>query len=149
MNIKVIGEFETFSLAKKVASNIKGSLNIYLNGSLGAGKTTFAKGLIRHAGYKGLINSPTFSIIKEYSKLLIPIYHFDLYRIKNSYEMKTFGLNDYLLKPGIILIEWAEKGKNKIPESDLIINFFQEKNYRIILLYANTQKGKKIIFNLI
>ena len=147
MLINVDTEHAIFNLSRKIAINIDSSIIIYLNGNLGTGKTTFAKGLIRYLGYKNIINSPTFSIIKAYEDTKIPVYHFDLYRIKNFHELQSIGMSEYAQKQCIILVEWAEKGNSIIPKSDLIINFLQKEKIRHAFLYGNTGKGKKIIFN--
>jgi len=150
MKINIKKEYDIFSLSRKIGTIVKTPIIIYLNGNLGIGKTTFAKGFIKSFGYNNLINSPTFSIIKEYSKndSFLPIYHFDFYRIKSLRELKLIGINDYASKKCIILMEWAEKGENILPKSDIIINFIQNKIYRKIFLYGNTRKGKNIILKL-
>ena len=127
---------------------IRKPIIICLNGRLGVGKTTFAKGFIKSYGYKGLIKSPTFSIVNEYNEFILPILHFDFYRIKNINEIKSAGINDYLEKKAILLIEWGEKIKLNNFKPDIIINFIQKKKNRELFLYANTKNGKHIIINL-
>lgn len=149
MKIKIKNEYEMFSISNKIIQRIKNEFVIYLNGKLGSGKTTFARGFIKYAGYKGLINSPTFSILKEYQRVdKFPIYHFDLYRIKNITDIKTIFMCDDMKEKYILLIEWGEKGKNIIPKPDLVINFFQKIHYRELIVYGNTKKGKKILLEI-
>ena len=147
MKIITKNENETQSLAKKLASFVNFPFVIYLNGNLGIGKTIFAKGFIKSLGFTGIVNSPTFSIIKEYLNIIIPVYHFDFYKIKNAIELESVAINDYIMKTGIILIEWAEKGKTISPKPDLIINFIKKKKYIKIIFYGNTYKGKSVLLN--
>ena len=126
MKIDLKSVYETRNLSRKISRFIKFSINIYLSGSLGSGKTTFAKGLISFLGYRYLINSPTFAIVKRYETFFTIINHFDFYRVCNSKELDQLGINDYFNAHCINLIEWPEKAKSKIPRPDLILNFTKE-----------------------
>ena len=86
-----------------------------LEGSLGAGKTTMAKGIIAGLGCKELVTSPTFTIISEYSGR-IPIYHMDLYRIEEPEELEQLGIDDYLYGQGVSLVEWIDRLPEKPEE---------------------------------
>jgi tRNA threonylcarbamoyladenosine biosynthesis protein TsaE len=83
---------------------------ILLHGTLGAGKTAFAQGLGAGLGVTGTINSPTFTILKEYHGRL-PLYHFDLYRIEEPEELVSLGFEDYFDGDGVCVVEWAERGE--------------------------------------
>jgi tRNA threonylcarbamoyladenosine biosynthesis protein TsaE len=87
-------------------------------GELGSGKTTMIKGIAIGLGVKeeNLVKSPSFIMINEY-KGRYPIYHIDLYRIKNTEEILSIGLDDYLYGDGVCLIEWAEKAEKELPEN--------------------------------
>ncbi len=93
-----------------IKNSIKKSI-IFLEGGLGAGKTVFVKGFADGLGIKESIISPTFVFVIEYTGIL-PLYHFDLYRIKNVNELDELGFSEYLDKRGFVLIEWAEKVEN-------------------------------------
>ena len=97
---------ETYEIAKLVASKLKGGEILLLNGDLGAGKTTFTKGLADSLGVEDIVTSPTFTIMKEYEGRL-NIYHFDMYRIGDEDEVYELGFDDYLYdKNGVAVIEW-------------------------------------------
>jgi len=81
---------------------------IALIGPMGAGKTHFAKGLARGLGYTGEVTSPTFSIVQEYHGGRMPLFHFDLYRMKDAEEVIAFGWDDYLDQAAVLLVEWAD-----------------------------------------
>jgi tRNA threonylcarbamoyladenosine biosynthesis protein TsaE len=83
---------------------------VLLYGELGAGKTAFTQGIGRGLGVAATVNSPTFTILKEYAGRL-PLYHFDLYRIEDPGELETLGFVDYFAGDGVSVIEWAERGE--------------------------------------
>lgn len=83
---------------------------VLLHGELGAGKTAFTQGVGRGLGVTATVNSPTFTILKEYAGRL-PLYHFDLYRIEDPGELETLGFADYFAGDGVSVIEWAERGE--------------------------------------
>lgn len=96
---------ETFAFAKRVADKLKGGEIILLNGDLGAGKTTFTKGLARALGVKETVTSPTFTYVKEYDGRLT-LYHFDMYRVSDADEVYELGLEEYFYKGGVVIVEW-------------------------------------------
>ena len=97
---------ETYNVASKVAESLKGKEIILLNGDLGAGKTTFTKGIAKALGITDVVTSPTFTFMKEYQGRL-NLYHFDMYRVEEADELYELGLNDYLgLDGGVCVIEW-------------------------------------------
>ena len=106
-------------------------------GDLGAGKTHFVKGLAKGLKYKNLVTSPTFTIMNVYEGGKCPIYHFDMYRIKNSQEAEILGFQDYFDKnqlDGISVIEWPENIPEMINEWNykVIINKLENENHRLI-----------------
>lgn len=96
---------DTYALARKVAERLKGGEVILLNGNLGAGKTTFTKGLAKALGIDEVVTSPTFTFMKEY-KGRLSLYHFDMYRAEDEDELYELGLSDYLYMDGVCVIEW-------------------------------------------
>jgi tRNA threonylcarbamoyladenosine biosynthesis protein TsaE len=88
---------------------------ILLEGALGAGKTAFTQGIGLGLGVAATINSPTFTILKEYEGRL-PLYHFDLYRLDEPDELYELGFEDYFSGDGVCVVEWAERGEFKDDE---------------------------------
>jgi tRNA threonylcarbamoyladenosine biosynthesis protein TsaE len=102
-------EEETKLCAHKLAVQLKAGDVVFLQGELGAGKTTFVKGLAQAFKVNvKQVNSPTF-VLMNYYKGKLPIYHFDLYRLGSPQEMDTLDFDDYLYGPGITVIEWPER----------------------------------------
>ncbi|MEN1969466.1 tRNA (adenosine(37)-N6)-threonylcarbamoyltransferase complex ATPase subunit type 1 TsaE [Lentibacillus sp. N15] len=103
--IETYSETETIILAERLAKLLKPGDVITLEGDLGAGKTAFTKGVARGIGVKRTVNSPTFTIIKEYMGS-IPLYHMDVYRLEDTDE--DIGFSDYFNNDGICIVEWAQ-----------------------------------------
>jgi len=111
-------ENATFQMGQKLAGLIKAGLVIYLVGELGAGKTTLVRALLRALGYTDSVKSPTYTLVEEYTFKDFELYHFDLYRIKNSDELLNFGFEEYFRPNTVCLIEWPELARN-FGEADL------------------------------
>lgn len=105
---------------------------IFLEGNLGAGKTTFVRGLLRAAGVTGAIKSPTYSLVEEYEIGERKIFHFDLYRLAEPDELEWIGIDDYLNQNALCFIEWAQKGAGILPSPDLIIDLKMQQNGRLL-----------------
>jgi tRNA threonylcarbamoyladenosine biosynthesis protein TsaE len=112
---------ETMHIAETLGPLLKPGMVITLEGDLGAGKTHFAQGLARGLGIKGIVNSPTFSLIKEYQGSRLNLYHMDLYRI-NLDEAEELGLEEYLFGEGVCVIEWAGRIEEMLPKERLDFN---------------------------
>ncbi len=110
-------EQETFSVGKMLAEKLVGGEVIIFEGDLGAGKTVFTKGLASGLGITELVTSPTFTILNIYEGKRLNLYHFDMYRIENSDEVRELGFEEYIRNPnGICAIEWAQQTKQLLPE---------------------------------
>jgi tRNA threonylcarbamoyladenosine biosynthesis protein TsaE len=109
-------EAETLNIAKEMAGRFRGGEVIALTGDLGAGKTIFTKGLAQGLGYKKIITSPTFVLMKVYqpdNPVVTNFVHVDCYRIDSSEDLYGIGFNDYLGRADtVVAIEWAEKVKD-------------------------------------
>ncbi|MDQ0351808.1 tRNA threonylcarbamoyladenosine biosynthesis protein TsaE [Alkalibacillus filiformis] len=116
---KTINETETQRLAKQIGEKLLPNDVVTLDGDLGAGKTTFAKGLAEGLAVKRTVNSPTFTIVKEY-KGRMPLYHMDVYRLEDSEE--DIGFDDYFNAEGVTVIEWSQFISEFLPEERLQIN---------------------------
>lgn len=91
------------------------------HGDMGAGKTTLIKAIAKQLGVAHTTASPTFSLVNEYSSPQGPVYHFDLYRLKNEREAFDFGIEEYLYSGHYCFIEWPDRIPNLLPEAYAII----------------------------
>ena len=115
-------ENDTLSFAKKFASKLNRKDVIVLSGDLGSGKTKFTEGILSFFGLENEISSPTFTIVNEYSKDDIKIYHFDVYRLEDSSEFYEIGGDEYY-ENGICIIEWGEIIEDALPNDYIKIDF--------------------------
>lgn len=119
-------DIETKKFAGAFAKTVQLPAVISLEGDLGAGKTTFAKGFIAGFGVTNLVTSPTFTLLNEYKSNQINLYHFDMYRLSSFEEARELGFDEYFdLKKlnGIVLVEWAENVKRILPAHYFKISF--------------------------
>ncbi|MGN0919561.1 MAG: tRNA (adenosine(37)-N6)-threonylcarbamoyltransferase complex ATPase subunit type 1 TsaE [Alphaproteobacteria bacterium] len=125
-------EQDTVSFAKKFAKTLKGDEIIALEGTLGMGKTVFAKAIIQElTGRKEEVPSPTFTLLQTYDTPLAEIFHFDFYRLKSPEEAYEIGIEE-AFESGISLIEWPEKIGNLLPKRAIHICFEMTPNGRLI-----------------
>ena len=112
---------ETYALAQKIAQELNGGEVILLNGTLGAGKTTFTKGLALGLGVKKTVVSPTFTIIKEYEGEKLHLYHIDMYRLEDDDELEELGVEELYREDSVVVIEWnrATILPNKVIKIDI------------------------------
>jgi tRNA threonylcarbamoyladenosine biosynthesis protein TsaE len=137
---------EALGAAIGVASAADGL--IFLQGNLGAGKTTFSRGVLRGLGHKGRVKSPTYTLVEPYSQDGWQVYHFDLYRLSDAEELEYMGMRDFLDERSLCLVEWPEKGEGFLPTADLMISLQTKLNGREACLVAQTDKGRKMLENL-
>ena len=90
---------------------------VFLHGPLGAGKTTFTRGIVQGFGHTGKVKSPTYTLVEPYELVRGNVYHFDLYRVNDIEEAYNFGIEDYLYSKHWSIIEWPEVAKDILPEA--------------------------------
>jgi tRNA threonylcarbamoyladenosine biosynthesis protein TsaE len=110
----------TRSIAAQLAELLEPGDVLTLSGDLGAGKTTFTQGLAEGLGVADRVNSPTFTLIREYEGR-IPLYHMDVYRLGEQAAAEDLGIDEYLYGDGVSVIEWAEYIESLLPEDHLQI----------------------------
>lgn len=119
--MKLHGEQETKKYGYELAAEAVPGQVIALIGDLGAGKTTLTKYIAEGLGVKEPVQSPTFTIIREYRSGRLPLYHFDVYRIDDLEEMYELGYEEYFYGDGLCVVEWADKIEELLPEDAKII----------------------------
>lgn len=115
---------------------------LYLQGQLGTGKTTFARGFARALGVTAPVRSPTYTLIELYPAGAITLLHVDLYRLADPAELESLGLREWARPGHLWLIEWPEKGGGRLPQADLVLNFALGEFGHDIAVGARTALGE-------
>ncbi len=117
---------------------------IHMHGDLGAGKTTMARGFMRGYGVEGAIKSPTYTLVEPYELTLCQLYHFDLYRLGSVDEVEYLGIQDYFHDNSVCLIEWPDKGGDRLPPADLSLYLGSSGTGRAVHCRTESDKGALI-----
>jgi tRNA threonylcarbamoyladenosine biosynthesis protein TsaE len=120
-SIDLPDEAATVALAHRLAPQVAEGGVVYLRGELGAGKTTFARALLRALGMGERVKSPTYSLLERYTVNGRDAFHLDLYRIADAGELEWLGLDELEASDAIVLVEWPERGGGALPPADLEI----------------------------
>lgn len=112
---------ETIQAAEKLGKMIGAGDMIAFNGGLGAGKTTFTRGLAIGMGMQDVVSSPTFALVNEYQRDGLTLYHFDMYRINSEEDLESTGFYDYPFEENTAIIEWSENIREFLPENTIYI----------------------------
>ena len=128
----------TAALAARLAQVVQPGLTIWLQGDLGAGKTTLVRELLHALGHRGRVKSPSYTLLEQYQAAGLNLRHFDLYRFRDADEWETAGFRDEFNGRNICLIEWPEKAQSLLPQEDLSIAFEILPDGRSITLNALT-----------
>ena len=146
---KLATEADTERLGAALAPRLHAGLIMFLHGELGAGKTTFVRGVLRGFGYTGAVKSPTYTLVEPYQMGGLTIYHFDLYRLNDPEELEFLGVRDYLAGSGVCLVEWAERGAGVLPVPDVDIAIDRQEEGRVVRFTSRTDKGAALLHGFI
>lgn len=150
MKIVLKNPLATRRLAASLAAVCAPGTVIYLQGDLGAGKTTFVRGFLRGLGYNKHVRSPTFNLYELYQIQDFQVCHFDLYRLADPRELEYIGITDFFTTDSICLIEWPDHGKGFLQQADLVLklDFVKEGGYREVEIIPNTYKAKEMVLKI-
>ncbi len=132
------------ALGRRLARALHWPLVIHLQGPLGAGKTTLARGLLRGLGHEGPVPSPTYTLVESYSFAQGQVHHFDLYRLSDPEELELIGLRDYLEQEAVCLFEWPERGEGVLPLADLQLRLTPRGTGRELESRAHSETGEAV-----
>lgn len=134
-------EAATLAFGAQLARTLQPGLTFYLEGDLGAGKTTLVRGMLRALGYAGRVKSPTYTLAESYSLPAFELYHFDLYRMHDPREWLDAGFRDVSGGQVVSLIEWPEKAAGWLPQPDVIVRLSIADEGRDIECEATSPRG--------
>jgi tRNA threonylcarbamoyladenosine biosynthesis protein TsaE len=143
-SVFLANEVASVAFGSKLAAACQGRGLVTLSGTLGTGKTTLSRGIIRALGHSGAVKSPTFTLVEPYELRDTSIYHFDLYRLEDPEELEFIGLWDYLDQDALVLVEWPEKAFGVLPPADLALDLAIQDNGRRVAFAAHTSRGQDI-----
>jgi tRNA threonylcarbamoyladenosine biosynthesis protein TsaE len=138
-------EAATMAAGAQLANSLCTGLTIHLHGDLGAGKTTFVRGLLHGLGHQGKVKSPTYTLVEPYVISRFNIYHFDLYRFTDPEEWDAAGFRDYFNPQSLCLVEWPEKAGDLIPQADMDVTLMIEKDGRMLNIKANSERARSCL----
>jgi len=134
-------EAATLALGGLLGGALEAGLSLWLQGDLGAGKTTLTRGVLRKLGFSGRVKSPTYTLVELYELSRFNLYHFDLYRFADPDEWEDAGFRDYFNADSVCLVEWPEKAGGQLPQPDLRLRFEIHDVGRTVWIEALTEAG--------
>ncbi len=138
-------EAATLQAGQRFSRYLPIGFTVFLHGDLGAGKTTFIRGVLQGLGYQGKVKSPTYTLVEPYELPDVTLYHFDLYRLIDEEEWEEAGFRDYFNASSICMIEWPEKAQSLLPSADIEVHLLHQPDGREIQFQANTAVAKQVI----
>jgi len=152
LTLSLPDEAATSALGRELAPLLAPGMVVWLDGDLGAGKTTLARALLRALGHRGPVKSPTYTLVEVYVVSSIYWYHFDFYRFNDPTEFDDAGLGEYFRDDSVCLVEWPEKAAGYVPPADLalVFRFAGElpgapESGRVLDLVAHSEAGRQCL----
>lgn len=127
---------ETEELGCRLGRTLRPGAVVAYFGGLGMGKTAFTRGLARGLGYRGRVTSPTFTIVNEYEGGTLPLFHFDMYRLRDADDLFDIGWEDFLRRGGVCAVEWSETIQEALEPDTIYVDIRRgaETNQRILTI---------------
>lgn len=136
-------------LAEALAPAVSAGGVVFLEGVLGAGKTTLCRGILTGFGHRGAVKSPTYTLVEPYQLNSgggeITVYHFDLYRLGSPDELEFIGIRDYFQPGSLCVVEWPSRGEGFLPEPDLEVTVVPENDGRRLTIRARSGAGRQTV----
>ncbi|MDR3351728.1 MAG: tRNA (adenosine(37)-N6)-threonylcarbamoyltransferase complex ATPase subunit type 1 TsaE [Zoogloeaceae bacterium] len=139
----------TERLGARLAACLRPGLVLYLEGDLGAGKTTLTRALLRKLGHMGPVKSPSYSLVEVYAVSRLYLYHFDFYRFLSPEEFDDAGLGEYFRNDSICVVEWPEKAHGYVPAADLRLFLAHDGAGRNCIPEAQSVEGRQCLNRLL
>src|SRR5690606_25925371 len=134
---------------RRLAQSLRSGAVVFLQGTLGAGKTTLTRGILQALGHQGAVKSPTYTLVEPYEFDGLKVFHFDLYRLGDPEELEYMGIRDYFLEQNLCIVEWPARGAGILPLPDLSVDLAGSGTGRLATVKAATRRGDSILQSLI
>jgi len=140
---------EMENLGNQLSLCVNSSVNIAMDGQLGAGKTTLVRGFVQAKGHHGSVRSPTYTFIESYFFSDLEIHHIDLYRLSSPEDIESLTISEYMGHNSVLFIEWASNAFQYLNEHiDIHVSIVIDGFSREVKMDAITKKGEQILANL-
>ncbi|MBP5980444.1 MAG: tRNA (adenosine(37)-N6)-threonylcarbamoyltransferase complex ATPase subunit type 1 TsaE [Halomonas sp.] len=145
MQVQLDNEEAQVAFGEALGRALQGRGRIYLEGDLGAGKTTLTRGILRAYGHLGAVKSPTYTLVEPYEFNEQRIYHLDLYRLADPEELEFIGGRDVLSDEAICIIEWPSRGEGWLPAPDIRLSLAVANQGRQVTLIPHNEHGERVL----
>jgi tRNA threonylcarbamoyladenosine biosynthesis protein TsaE len=148
LDLRLNDEAATAQFALQLAPTLQAGFVIWLEGDLGAGKTTLVRALLRALGYTGMVKSPTYPLVEGHLVSGLHFFHFDFYRFNQPEDYLDAGLHDYFSDTTICLVEWPDKGQPYVPTPDLTLTLAHDDAHahaRSLHISAHSPRGESCL----
>jgi tRNA threonylcarbamoyladenosine biosynthesis protein TsaE len=142
-SVNLVDAEATVQWGKYIGEVVNAGGLLYLNGGLGAGKTTLTRGILQQLGHQGAVKSPTYTLVETYQLAGLCVYHFDLYRLTDPEELELIGVREYFASGALVIVEWPTQGEPILPKPDMVIDLQSsaQGEQRSLTMTAHTEKG--------
>lgn len=130
--LELADESATLAAGQAFSQQLEGGSIVYLHGDLGAGKTTFVRGVLQGLGYTGKVKSPTYTLVESYDFTQFSFYHFDLYRFNDEDEWELAGFREYFNPQSVCFVEWPSKAAHLLPTPSITIRIELLKKHNVV-----------------
>lgn len=148
MQVQLDNEEAQVAFGEALGHALQGRGLIYLEGELGAGKTTLTRGILRAYGHQGAVKSPTYTLVEPYELGSQRVYHLDLYRLSDPEELEFIGGRDVLADDALCIVEWPSRGEGWLPTPDLRLFLKVAAQGRLVSLTADSDQGRHMLARL-
>ncbi|MGP9663440.1 tRNA (adenosine(37)-N6)-threonylcarbamoyltransferase complex ATPase subunit type 1 TsaE [Halomonas sp. AOP22-C1-8] len=145
MQVQLESEEAQVAFGEALGRVLQGRGRVYLEGDLGAGKTTLTRGILRAYGHFGAVKSPTYTLVEPYELGTQRIYHLDLYRLSDPEELEFIGGRDVLADDALCIIEWPSRGEGWLPAPDVCLSLTVATTGREATLNALSEYGECVL----
>ncbi|QFT84231.1 tRNA threonylcarbamoyladenosine biosynthesis protein TsaE [Halomonas sp. THAF12] len=145
MQLRLDDEDRQVAFGESLGRALGGHGLLFLEGELGAGKTTLTRGILRAYGHRGAVKSPTYTLVEPYELETVRVNHFDLYRLGDPEELEFIGGRDLLADDALCVIEWPARGEGWLPTPDLTVTLSLDGEGRRATLVAGSDHGRALL----